>query len=55
MCIIHCQVSFFRRGVLSHVVGYSAIGIGELQDMWRARMDPLRGPTGTTYDIKQVD
>jgi hypothetical protein len=55
MCVIHCQVSFFRRGVLSHVVGYSAFGIGELQDMWRVKMDPLGGPIGTMYEIKQVN
>jgi hypothetical protein len=57
MCVIHTKVSFFPRGQPSYAIAYSAFGIGELQDVWRARMDPLCDPlrpTGTTYEIKQV-
>ena len=56
MGIIHCQISFHHR-LHSWAIDYYAFGIGELQDDWRLRMDPLCDPlrpTGTTYEIKQV-
>lgn len=57
MCVIHAKVSFFPRGQPSYAIGYFAFGMGELQDMWRVKMDPLCDPLrpiGTIYEIKQV-
>jgi hypothetical protein len=54
MCVIHAKVTFYPRGQPSYAIGYSAFGIGELQDIWRRKMDPLGGPVGTMYEIKQV-
>jgi hypothetical protein len=56
MCVIHCQVSFFSR-VFNWSIDYFAFGIGELQDEWRRKMDPLMGSPrldGVTYQIAQV-
>ncbi|MCK9568932.1 hypothetical protein M0R72_08325 [Candidatus Pacearchaeota archaeon] len=55
MSVIHAKVAFYPPGQPSYDLAYSAIGIGELQDMWRAKMDPLRGLVGVAYEIKQVD
>jgi len=55
MCVIHAKVTIHPRGQPSYDLAYSAIGIGELQDMWRVKMDPLGGPIGTMYEIKQVN
>lgn len=54
MGIIHAKVSLYPRNQPSYALAYSAFGIGELQDMWRRKMDPLGGPVGTMYEIKQV-
>ena len=56
MSIIHVRVSFFSR-LHSWDIDYYAFGIGELQDEWRLKMDPLMGSPrleGVTYQIEQV-
>ncbi len=54
MSVIHATVTIHPRGQPSYAIAYSAFGIGELQDMWRVKMDPLGGTIGTMYEIKQV-
>jgi hypothetical protein len=55
MGIIHVQISFFSR-VHNWTIDYYAFGIGELQDEWRSRMDPMGSiGSGVTYRIEQVD
>jgi hypothetical protein len=54
MGIIHVRISFFSRWH-NWAIDYYAFGIGELQDEWRLRMDPMGDiGSGVTYQIKPV-
>jgi hypothetical protein len=54
---LNTHVAFYPRGQPSFVIAYTAFSVGELQDMWRKRLDPLGGEfaPGTIYRIWQVD
>lgn len=56
MCVIACRVTIYPRGRTSYSVAYHGFGVGELQEMWRERLDPMGGEfgIGTAYRIEQV-
>ncbi len=57
MCVIACRVTICQPNQPSYAVAYRGFGVGELQDLWRKKLDPLGGEfgTGTRYRIEQVN
>jgi hypothetical protein len=54
MAIIHCQISFTHR-IHSWAINYYAHGREELQDEWRAKMDPMgKIGSGVQYKIEVI-
>ena len=57
MGIISCRVIIYPPNQPSYALAYHGFGIGELQDVWRKKLDPLGSEfaPGTMYRIWQVD
>jgi len=57
MGTIASRVAFYPRDQPPYAIAYTAFSIGELQDKWRKRLDPLGGEfaPGTTYRTWQVE